>query len=118
MYVERESCLLGSGVAPGSAAKRTMDAAQRSPIWHKSFPYRNGDVVVTRIPGGWQIVFDGKQAEAKMLVDAFEVLLKRKALHDEMRVVVAALAWDRVALQQSIADARPGKSSISEGRQP
>ncbi len=91
-----------------------MDAAQRSSIWHRSFPYRNGDAVVTRVPGGWQIAFDGKEARAKTLVDAFEVLLKRHVRNAELRVVVAALAWDGGALQESIADAMPGRRSISE----
>jgi hypothetical protein len=65
------------------------------PIWHQAFPYAGGDVLVTRSPRTWRVSLGAQDAEATTLVDAFEALIRKRAGAAELKVVVAALAWDR-----------------------
>jgi hypothetical protein len=65
------------------------------PIWRQDFPYGGREIVVTRFPATWRLSFGAQEAEATTLVEAFEILIRKRAGNQEMKVVVAALAWDR-----------------------
>jgi hypothetical protein len=62
----------------------------------QTFPYREGSVIVARLEDGWRLGLETKEVEARTLVDAFEELLGNRPQDPEMRVVIAALAWDEV----------------------
>jgi hypothetical protein len=64
--------------------------------WMQTFPYGDGSVMVARLEDGWRLGLATKEVEARTLFDAFEELLGKRPGDAEMRVVVAALAWDDV----------------------
>jgi hypothetical protein len=64
----------------------------RAKTWEQTFPYRGGEVLVTRLQNSWRITLGGKAAEAKTVVDAFEELLGQHAGDPELDIVLAALA--------------------------
>jgi hypothetical protein len=64
----------------------------RAKTWEQTFPYRGGEVVVTRLQNHWRVCLGGKVAEAKTVVEAFEGLLGQHAGDPELQIVLAALA--------------------------
>jgi hypothetical protein len=67
--------------------------------WTKAFPYRDTHVVVERLPHEWALTLGDQHAQARTLVTAFELLLRRPAANGELDVVLLALALDRRAKQ-------------------
>jgi hypothetical protein len=67
----------------------------RASRWEEPFPYRGGQVTVRRFTDGWRIHLEGREAQDKTLVGAFEAMLRRRAGDLELDVVLAALARDR-----------------------
>jgi hypothetical protein len=63
--------------------------------WQDTFPYRDGRVVVERLTDGWRVRLEGKEAEAKTLVEALENVRNQRAGDAELDVVLAALIHDR-----------------------
>jgi hypothetical protein len=80
------------------------------PIWQQTFPYGGGDVLVTRSPGTWRVTLEAQTAEHTTLVDAFEILIRKRAGDTELKVVLAALAWDRDVSSKQTHAARPDLS--------
>ena len=68
--------------------------ADSESIWHRSFPYLEGDALVRRLEGGWRLSLGPTEIEAPTLIGAFETFTKRRVGDAELRVVLAALAWD------------------------
>ena len=66
----------------------------RTSRWETRFPYRGGRAAVTRLADGWRVEIEGKSAEAKTVIDAFEVLLGQPARDPELQVVLAAIVRD------------------------
>jgi hypothetical protein len=64
---------------------------------------------VTGLADGWRVEIDGKSAEAKTVIDAFEALLGQPARDSELQVVLAALARDAAATTARLLDAYGGK---------
>ena len=63
--------------------------------WQDTFPYRDGQVLVERLAGGWRVRLEGKEAQAKTLVEALERVRNQRAGDAELDVVLAALIRDR-----------------------
>ena len=63
--------------------------------WQDTFPYRDGRLVVERLADGWRVRLEGKEAEAKTLVEALESVRNQRAGDAELDVVLAALIYDR-----------------------
>lgn len=59
--------------------------------WTETFPYRDGEVTVTRRGRGWEVVSGPLTAEGATLVEAFEALLDRNVRPSEMKVIIEAL---------------------------
>jgi hypothetical protein len=76
--------------------------------WKKTFPYRDGRVVVERLAREWRVKLAGEQAQSRTLVGAFELPLRHPAGASEMDVVLAALARDHAAGKQGSARGRLG----------
>lgn len=63
--------------------------------WQDTFPYRDGRVAVERLVDGWRVRLEGKEAQARTLVEALETVLNQRAGDAELDVVLAALIRDR-----------------------
>jgi hypothetical protein len=63
--------------------------------WQDTFPYRDGQVLVERLPDGWRVRLERREAKAKTLVEALETVRNQRAGDPELDVVLAALIHDR-----------------------
>ena len=79
-----------------------MTASENS--WLQAFPYKGGEALVGRLSSGWRLWLGAEEMEARTLVQAFETLTGRPASGDELRVVLAALAWDNAFGRQAAAE--------------
>ena len=63
--------------------------------WAHVFPYRDREVLVARLAAGWLVMADGRTAQARTLIDAFENLRGGRSTEaDEHDVVLTALSRD------------------------
>ena len=63
--------------------------------WANVFPYRDREVLVARLATGWMVRADGRTAEARTLIEAFEHLLGGRSTEShEHHVVLTALSRD------------------------
>lgn len=81
--------------------------------WLQAFPYKRGEALVGRRRSGWRLSLGTEAREAKTLVEAFERLTRRPAGAEELRVVLAALAWDN-AFGRQAAEPGLGEASTAE----
>lgn len=62
--------------------------------WHRSFPHHGGAVSITRLSRGWRVSKDGREAEARSLIEAFEDVRGRKVSDDDLSFILMVLAFD------------------------
>jgi len=95
--------------------------------WTQDFPYRNGSIRVARVNAfTWQLTLGLKETTGPTLVEAFETLLGQRPKDPELRVVLAALAWEqefeqngaRVGAQTDADPDSPGDEGASPGQVP
>jgi hypothetical protein len=62
--------------------------------WHRSFPYHDGAVSITRLSHGWRVRKDEREEEAASLIDAFEAVRERRISQHDLSFILNVLTFD------------------------
>ena len=79
--------------------------------WANVFPYREGEVVVTRLAKGWQLSTDDRDVQARTLIEAFEQLGGSDLTRAELDLVLAVLSHDGALTPRAKSEGRTSEPS-------